>query len=141
MHHLANEIVASAHTLIGVRFLHHGRDMRGIDCVGVPIYIAKDVGIKEWDTIDYGPRPNMNEFERLIRATGSKPVRYLDVAHGDMLRMMSAGRFPVHIGIYEKMPNGQEYVIHAFAPFKKVVRSPLTPVEWKKVHSVWRFPE
>ena len=140
MHHRANDIVECAHTLIGVPFKHQGRDLRGIDCVGVPIYIARTTGIKEWNSIVYPARPNMEMFERLIRESGATPVLFKDVAHGDMLRMLSH-RFPVHIGIYEKMPNEAEYVIHAYQPFKKVVRSRLTPKEWEKVHSVWRFPD
>ncbi len=140
MHTRSDEIVACAHTLIGVRFLHRGRDLRGIDCVGVPIYIAKELGIKEWDALSYSNRPNTPEFVKLLRESGATPVPFLEVAHGDMLRMLSF-RFPVHVGIYEIMPNGAEYVIHAYEPFKKVVRSRLTPKEWEKVHSVWRFPE
>lgn len=140
MHHKANEIVECAHTLIGVPFRHQGRTLRGLDCVGVPIYIAKAVGFKEWNAPPYGPRPNMAMFEKLIRESGSTPVPFKEVAHGDMLRMLSY-RYPVHIGIYEIMPNGAEYVIHAFQPYKKVARSRLTPKEWDKVHSIWRFPE
>ncbi|MHC4072997.1 MAG: NlpC/P60 family protein [Planctomycetota bacterium] len=140
MHPRANEIVECAHTLIGVPFRHQGRDLRGIDCVGVPIYIAKDLGIKEWNSVAYPPRPNMALFEKLIRDTGSREVLYGERAHGDMLRVMSF-RFPVHIGIYVVSPGGQEFMIHAFQPFKKVIKTPLNAQEWKKVHSVWRFPE
>ena len=140
MHHRANDIVECAHTLIGVPFKHQGRDLRGIDCVGVPIYISRTLGIKVWESPAYTPRPDMVFFNKLIRESEATPVPFLDVAHGDMLRMLSF-RFPVHIGIYEVLPNGAEYVIHAFQPFKKVVRSRLTTKEWEKVHSVWRFPE
>jgi len=108
--------------------------------VGVPIYIARELGIKTWDTVSYSQRPNVPEFMRLLRDSGSTLVPFKEVAHGDMLRMMSS-RQPVHIGIYEMTPSGQAYVIHAFQPFKKVVRSPLTPQEWQKIQSVWRFPD
>lgn len=140
MHQRANEIVECAHTLIGVPFRHQGRTLLGLDCIGVPLYIGKTVGFLDWNPPPYDPRPNMELFERMIRESGSTPVLFKAVAHGDMLRMMSH-RYPVHIGIYEIMPNGAEYVIHAYQPFKKVVRSRLTPREWDKVHSVWRFPE
>ena len=140
MHHRANEIVECAHTLIGVRFKHQGRALRGIDCVGVPIYIAKTLGIREWNSIAYPTRPNMEMFERLIRESGATKVPFKEMAHGDMLRMLSY-RYPVHIGIYEVMPDGKKWVIHAYQPFKKVVRSPLNDTLLAKVHSVWRFPE
>ena len=141
MHTRSNDIVACAHTLIGVRFKHRGRDLRGIDCVGVPIYIAKELGIKEWNALGYAARPDTKEFTKLLRESGSTPVPFKEVAHGDMLRMLSLGRFPVHIGIYEMTPTGQAYVIHSYLPFRKVVRTPLTPQAWTQVQSVWRFPE
>lgn len=140
MHHRANEIVECARTLIGVEFKHQGRDQRGIDCVGVPIYIANTLSIKSWNTIAYPARPNMVLFEKLIRESGAKKVPFKDKAHGDMLRMLSY-RYPVHIGIYEVDPKGHEYVIHAYQPFKKVLRTRLTKEEWRKVQEVWRFPE
>lgn len=140
MHHRANEIVECAKTLIGVRFKHQGRDLRGIDCVGVPIYIAKVLDIKAWNTIAYPARPNMALFEKLIRESGAKRVPFKDKAHGDMLRMLSY-RYPVHIGIYEVDERDHEFVIHAFQPVGKVLRTPLNENEWKKVQEVWRFPE
>jgi hypothetical protein len=140
MHHRANEIVECAHTLIGVPFRHQGRDLRGIDCVGVPIYIARTLGIKEWNSIAYPARPNMEMFEKLIRESGATLVPFKEMAHGDMLRMLSY-RYPVHVGIYEVLPNGREYVTHAFQPFKNVVRSPFNDTMLARVHSVWRFPE
>lgn len=139
MHPRANEIVDCARSLVGVPFKHQGRDTRGIDCVGVPIYIAKELGIKEWNSVAYPPRPNMALFEKLIRQTGATLVPFKEVAHGDMLRVMSY-RFPVHMGIYAKDAKGNEYIIHAYQPVGKVIVTPLSAKEWEKVHSVWRFP-
>ena len=88
MHHRANEIVECAHTLIDVPFRHQGRGLRGIDCVGVPIYIAKTLGIKDWDSLAYSPHPNMLLFMKLLRESGATPVSFKEAAHGDMLRML-----------------------------------------------------
>lgn len=140
MHQRANEIVEEAKKLVGVPFKHQGRDTRGIDCVGLPIYIARVLGIKAWNSVAYPPRPNMALFEKLIRETGSRKVPLKERAHGDMLRMLSY-RYPVHIGIYFVEPNGKEYVIHAHQPSGAVLKTPLNEKEWRKVHSVWRFPE
>lgn len=140
MHAKGQDIVATANSLLGVKYRHQGRNLAGLDCVGVPIYIGAALGIKEWDTTSYSSRPNIKEFLRLIRDTGSTEVPLAQMANGDMLQMNYHG-WPVHVGIYEKDEKGNEYIIHAFARHRCVTRDPLTVEQKAKIKSVWRFPE
>lgn len=140
MHARSDNIIAAANELVGVRYRHQGRTLHGIDCVGVPIYIAAKLGIKEWDTTAYGPRPNVREFDRLIMDTGAKLLPFAEMSSGDMLRMNYQG-WPVHIGIYEVDSKGQEWIIHAYASHKMVTRDSLTDHMKQFIQSVWRFPE
>lgn len=139
MHSLGNEIVAEAKKLLDIQYGHQGRGAR-LDCVGVPIYIAHKLGIFTFDTRDYSPRPNANEFTQHMIASGCQQIPRKDLGNGDLVRLAYEG-WPVHLAIYEKDERGQEWIIHAFAKHKKVTRDTFLPETKKKISSIWRFPE
>ena len=141
MHPRANEIVQVANELVGLRYRHHGRGEGTIDCVGVPIYIAKKLGISDWDTKDYGPRPALHEFNRLIRETGATRIPMNELSHGDMVQVSWEGTPPVHVGIVEVDERGQMWMIHAFLLHRKVSRDVVTPRMQAGFVAAWRLPE
>lgn len=59
----ADQFAAAAQALEGVRWRKHGRNpTRGLDCAGVPVAAAREVGLSVVDSIDYDaamPRPEM----------------------------------------------------------------------------------
>jgi hypothetical protein len=60
-----------ARTLIGTPYLHQARLLGvGIDCIGVPILVAKELGLGDFDVADYPRRPNgrMVEFIQQVCA-------------------------------------------------------------------------
>lgn len=40
-----SDVAEKARVLIGTRYLHQGRTIHGIDCVGVPIWVCSELGI------------------------------------------------------------------------------------------------
>lgn len=140
MHAKANEIVLAAHTFIDVPYRHQGRSKNGIDCAGLVICTAKLVGISSFDTSSYSRRPNADEFTKQMIKAGCTQLPVSELAHGDILRIRTSG-WPVHLGIYEIDERGDQWYIHAYLPYRKVARDPLTPEVWREVSSVWRFPE
>ena len=138
-HPRAAEIVARANEYVGAPYKHQGRDMKlGIDCAGLLICVARDLKISQFNTADYAKRPDARTFRRHMIAAGCRSVpKY---KNGDILRMASANH-PVHSGIYERDENGVEWVIHAWAVARKVVRQHLTPEVKKDIREAMRFPE
>lgn len=140
MHDKANDIVAVANGLVGVRYRHQGRSQVGLDCAGFIIVVAKLNDISNFDTTSYSSRPNAEEFTREMIRAGCKQLPYGKHKHGDILRLNTAG-WPVHIAIYEIDERGREWYLHAYLPHKKVTRDPLTDIVKDTISSVWRFPE
>ena len=70
MHAKGDKIVAEAKKLVGIKYRHQGRSGIGLDCVGVPIYIAHKLGLFTFDTKAYSPRPNPDEFTQHMIASG-----------------------------------------------------------------------
>ena len=60
--------------------------------------------------------------------------------NSDILRI-SEIRWPVHCAIYELDDKGEEWIIHSYLPYRKVVREPVNYVKRSQISSVWRFPE
>lgn len=140
-HAKADEIVRVANTLVGMRYRHQGRGNGAIDCVGVPIYIARELGLSTWDTKDYGPRPALHEFNRLIVKTGATRIPMKDLSHGDMVQISWEGTAPVHVGIIEVDERGQRWVIHAFMLHRKVTREVVDKKMSDSFVAAWRLPE
>lgn len=138
MHARADEIVTSARTRIDVPYRHQGRGLK-LDCVGLLIDVARELGLTDFDTTAYGRRPNVEEFTRFMRESGCTRLPMEQLAHGDILRM-AYDKWPVHTGIFVQNDRGFS-VIHAFLPYRKVVEEELTEQIWARVNAVWRFPE
>ena len=141
MHAKADDIVRVANTLVGMKYRHQGRGQGSIDCVGVPIYIAHELGLSTWDTTDYGPRPVLHKFNKLIVKTGATRIPMKDLTHGDMVQISWEGAAPVHVGIIEIDERGQTWVIHAFMLHRQVTREQVDAKMQRSFVAAWRLPE
>jgi cell wall-associated NlpC family hydrolase len=113
------DIVAAARGWMGVRWKHHGRSREGVDCCGLIIMVAKELGYFDFDVTDYGrvaTDESMREYARLhfdeISANDLKP--------GDVLILrFDPNRHMAFVGGY---PGGGLSLIHAYsrAPHKVV---------------------
>jgi len=141
MHPKANEIVALATDMIGTRYRHMGRNRSCVDCAGMIIYIGQQLQLfpAGFNVTNYSKRPNVSEFSKGMRTSGSIPTNLNERSHGDIIRMALQG-WPVHLSILEVDPFGTEYLIHALAERKQVVREPLNEIRFNEISSVWRYP-
>lgn len=85
-----SEIVRVARTWGGVRYLHQGRNRFGADCVGFPMGVYAELGVKIEDFRAYGQEADPDDLLRRIRsALGAEiavaPVRESDLLPGDIL--------------------------------------------------------
>lgn len=131
--------VEAARSWIGVRYKHLGRDRYGVDCIGVVIKSAHEVGWTDYDTLNYPRRPNPKDF---LRELNNQLIRIpkKQVGHGDVA-VFAEPRHPCHTGIIDIDERGRKYVIHAYAPAKMVLREPLTHDRLERLVMAFRVPE
>jgi len=108
-------VVAAAREWLGTPFHHQGRLKGvGVDCVGVVIGVAKELGISDFDVDGYGHRPDSREMERLARKLLAE-VPADAVRLGDVL-LIEVDSQPQHLAFVT--PAG---MLHAYAPLRCVV--------------------
>lgn len=109
------QIVDTALTMEGVPFLHQGRTMNGVDCVGMLVVLGEKVGYPEIiDVTDYRRVPKSEEIKAVLGANCNE-IPLEDVGIGDIYFMRHHARKPRHASI--KVSDTQ--MIHANG---KVVR-------------------
>lgn len=112
--------------------------MTGIDCAGLWIVVMNALDIRRWDTTKYSRRPNHKEFRDAMLDAGFTPIGKLE--HGVVCRVEEKN-WAVHTVIYELDENDVEWIIHAWAPAKKVVRERLTRDRKLRIREIMRFPQ
>ena len=134
-----NDIVTCARSWVGVRWLHQGRSREGVDCAGLVIEVAHELGLSEFDTADYARQATDESMLDLCREHLTE-VTQSDMRPGDVLVL----RFDCnrHIGFVGDYVHGGLSLIHAYAQAPhKVVEHRLSPDWLMRVIAVFRFPE
>lgn len=109
----------AARNWLDVRWVHQGRSRLGVDCVGLLIVAANDLGITIPDMPGYRRSPNPQKFIGHIFAN-SVPETEIMPGHFGVFR---DGTQPCHAGIFAEQ-NGQVTLIHAYAGTGKVMEEP-----------------
>ena len=127
------KIVAVARTYVGTKFHHQGRLKGvGVDCVGLLVGVASEVGISTTaDTTNYKRR---NGYETLIPALTSvmDEVAVEAIQPGDVL-VFTIQQEPQHVAIYSE----NDMIIHAVDPMG-VVEVTFDEMWRKWLHSAYR---
>ncbi len=106
----------------GTPFHHQGRTPHvGLDCVGLPICAAREIGIPVIDDITYPHEPSAAHLANMLSEVNDlKRVPLDDDMLGDLI-LMRYSRQPTHIAIRTHLG-----IVHAYAPMRKVVEMPLS---------------
>lgn len=81
----AAAVVEAARQYLGAPFKLHGKDKRGIDCIGLIIAVAKDFGLVVNNIPDYGlAGMKFRTAENLLLTNGCVPVDVKRVQPGDI---------------------------------------------------------
>ena len=90
----ADSFIAAARGYVGVPWRHQGRSRFGIDCVGLLVCVARDLGIQIEDMRAYEREPRAHDLARMLRRhCVSVPVA--GMRRGDIVLM---GRPSTHVG-------------------------------------------
>lgn len=123
----------AARTFIGVRFRRQGRDMRGLDCVGLVAVAAKKAGLAIEVPHDLPYRGlDVEATAALFCLAACQPVGWEQAMAGDILLRWAAERQP-HVAVRSRIG-----VIEAHAGIGKVIERNLGGDE--RWHAVWRLP-
>lgn len=130
-------IVELARSLVGVPYRHMGQDKTGMDCLGVAVWIARQIGIEvphigEYSRVPSGRRMILGFRQHAI------PIRLSEALPGDFLHMAFTQQ-PQHVAIITSVNPWR--VVHANSVDGKVVEHSLN-TEWlSRVRGAYRFPE
>ena len=130
---VAADVVAAAQSWVGVPWRHQGRSREGVDCLGLLIVVARDLGIDRGIDLD---APAFRAYRRLPPAgLAGKLAEHLDratiIEPGTIGLFALAETQPAHVGIFAPGPGSGLDLIHAYAPAKAVVRHRLTD-DWRQ---------
>ena len=135
-------LVAAARGFLGVRFKHQGRDAaEGLDCLGLLLAVAHEVGLHVEDERRYGSKPDTEFLQQRLEAYLSRITSHESrITTGDILLLAIDGR-PQHLAMVTDYPVAGEWgIIHAYAPARKVVEHRLSN-DWKqKIAGVYVIP-
>lgn len=136
------EIVTAARGWSGVRWLHQGRSRDGVDCLGLVLVVAHDLGLTDFDTRDYARQAKDESMleqcrEHLVEITRAA-ARPGDVA---VMRFENNR----HIGIFGDYVHGGLSLIHAFSQAPRKVVEHRFSDDWLRGYkaslmSCFRFP-
>ena len=143
-----NDIIAQARTLIGVRFLHQGRDAaHGVDCLGLLLVVAAKLDIRfakkhpfEIDVPNYRTKPD-TDFLQAQLARFLQPISLIDLQPADIVLLEIDGS-PQHLALLSDYPvRGELGMIHAHAVARKVVEHRYD-AQWRKAtRAAYRMPQ
>jgi len=126
------EIVAAARSYMGVRWHHQGRTRAGIDCIGLVIAVARDLGLSTYDITGYSRTPDGVALRRVM---AEQLVRVDHMRPGAVLLFSFFGS-PLHAAIVTEPGN----MVHAFANARRVVEHRIDAVWRQRLFSVFDYP-
>lgn len=137
---LREQCIELARSYIGTPWKHKGRSRVGIDCIGVPYVVGKELGLHDYDdSIDYGRQAHSFDFMRAIAPYGSRVKDMSDIRDADIL-VMRIPIFPQHVVMASHIGN-RPTIIHASVEARKVVEEYMTDDVKRKLIAAFRYKE
>jgi cell wall-associated NlpC family hydrolase len=130
-----DDVIAAARSCLDTPFHHQGR-IKGValDCAGLAVSVARDLGIDYQDVQGYGRDPYKNTLQQALdNQPALDPIQRDEMQAGDIL-LMRFGREPQHLAIY----TGQT-VIHSYETVGIVCEHDIDNVWRRRIVAVYRF--
>lgn len=129
----SEKIIESARKLLGTPYKHQGR-LPGIalDCIGLPICIAKELGYEYLDLTAYGRIPHKGLLDEMV---AKQPCLYrvYDRQPGDLFLMKYVAD-PQHVAIFTG-----DSIIHCSSLTDRVVEHRIDEETERQIVSTYRF--
>jgi len=127
------EVVSKAREYLGTKFRHQGRLKGiGVDCVGLIVGVAHELGLSNFDAKNYGRDPDPKMMREVLNRE-MIPIKVNDAQPGDVLWMVFY-KEPQHLAI--KTDVG---IIHSYSGVGKVVEHVLDHTWRSRIREAYRF--
>ena len=134
-----SDVVAHARKYMGVRWAHQGRSPAGMDCAGLVIRVAQDLGLSEFNTTAYGRLPLADRLQAIMREQCTElPGGVARAAPGHCV-LMKFETDPQHLAFIGDHTHGLS-LIHALMLSRKVVEHRMDPQWSGRVVAVYALP-
>lgn len=131
------EIVAKAREYLGTPFAHQARVKGvGIDCVGLVIGVAQELGLASVEITGYARQPDPVAFRALMREHMVEKT-FVERSFGDVLSFAFVSE--QHVGIITQLDPLS--VVHCWSKAGKCVEHALDSVWMQRIRGCWSFPE
>jgi len=130
------QIIDAARRWVGTRWQHQGRSPAGVDCIGLLVVVARELGLEVADVAGYRRRQDGKELLAALRSQLQKQsITNWNI--GD-IGVFKESAFPIHVG-FLGLRDGVPTVIHAHARRRQVIEEALGP--YAAPFAVFSLPE
>jgi len=135
-------LVEIARSYIGVKWRHQGRTRVGIDCLGLVLVPAFELGLCEYpDNYNYPRQSTSRELIEISRQWAQEirlgPGGLEDLPDGDVI-VLRDKVFPQHVGMMTTL-NGHRSLLHSSLAHRRVVEEYITDDHRQRALTSFRF--
>lgn len=117
-------VVYAARAMIGVPFVHAGRSVHGVDCIGLLVVAAAAVGVCVYDNRSYSRTVDADYMVSEL-SKACDPVPFPAALPGDVL-LFRVGTSVQHMALVtESGPDGPVRIVHCYQTAGRVVEHAL----------------
>ena len=128
----SQDIIKTAREYLGTPFHHQGRVKGvGVDCGGLAICVARDLGLPYVDVQGYSRTPSGGAFIRYLTASFDR----VHVIEDGCILLMTFSKEPQHVAIY----TGNDAIIHSYFGVRKVTEHRLDGVWHSRITAIFKF--
>ena len=138
----AENIIAIARRWLNTPYKHQGRSRQGCDCVGLPLALARELGIEVEDFRGYGRLPVSAMLVEKCRQH-CREIHRERYRPGDIL-LMTWGKDrtrPHHFAVVTRMADGSTGIIHSHSQVGRVVEHVLDRPWRRRITHAFRVPQ
>jgi hypothetical protein len=116
--------------------VHQGRTRRGIDCAGLLVVVAHELGLTTYDTTAYGRYPRNGELDQHL---SEHCLPWAGAITAGLVAEMSMRREPRHVGLIVPYVLGGFALLHS-ATGLGVVEHRLSPAWERRIAKLYALP-
>ena len=132
------QIIEAARNYLDVPWLHQGRNIHGIDCVGLLIMVGRDIGLDMKDVKAYSLYYDPIMLARSFRKNNCKKIPKTNAIAGDIVTIR-VGNAATHVGILT-MKENVLHLIHAYRSSRTVREEVVYPLLKKRFYFGYVYP-